>query len=119
MLFMDDDKNLWQVNLNDVQKHLRGRVPDLQDIATYFYKHIGGPEEFAKLLVQDFKKSKAGSLVRTRIAAAILYATRIASEKQPPPKDRGLLSDEDIQAELEVIAKGFAKKGPDDKERAK
>lgn len=79
------------------------RQPDLAKLVTHFFHQAGGEREVAKMLYREFVDAQEGSIVRQRILDMVLRALKFTNEQDPPEDDLGILSDADLDRELNEI----------------
>lgn len=99
-----------------VQKALKEglREPQLAEISAYFFQAAGGTRAVAKMLWDEFNASAPGSLMRQRILDLVLKATKFANEKSGVVDDLGMLSQEDLERELQGLAWEVGQQGKKD-----
>lgn len=79
-------------------------LPDLKVVVCSFFRQIGGPDQFAKILIDEFKKAKPGTKLRATIMHMMLQASKVLIDKEKS-SDASLLTDEDLDKELrELVA---------------
>ena len=88
------------VDLKYVRKAIAGRVPDIRRIVNSVFHQIGGEDEFAKILVDELQHSKPNGMVRARILDLMLQMMKSVAAKEAPKQDLGLVSEQDIEADL-------------------
>lgn len=88
-----------------LQKAVHGEIsdPQLAELVSHFFSIAGGPRQVARMLWDEYQVAKAGSLIRNRILDMILRVTRYANEKAPPVNDLGMLSEKDLDQEIESL----------------
>lgn len=77
--------------------------PDLGRFLSAFFRQAGGEEAVAVMMYDEFVNAKPGSIVRQRILDMILRSTRTLQADTLDMDDLGVLSEEDLQRELDRI----------------
>lgn len=99
-----------------VKDAIRGefKEPSLADLASHFFACAGGTKAVARMLFDEFAAAKQGSIIRQRILEMVLRVTKAADDKMGPAADLGMLTEADLEAEIEAIlgrASGGEKEG--------
>lgn len=68
---------------------------DLKEIAYQFHQQVGGAKGFVKMVMDEFKKTKVGSLARGRIMQLMTKLFEIGTPKERVG-ETALLSDQDL-----------------------
>lgn len=92
-------------NLKDGKK-----LPHLSELAENFVRVVGGPSKLAEMLFEEWTAAGEGSLVRQRILDIITRVWKFASEADEKPDDTGLMSDEDLDREIEGVVNQIREK---------
>lgn len=85
------------VGLSVLEKLLTAKSSpvDLKEIAYQFHQQIGGAKGFVKMVMDEFKKTKIGSLARGRIMQLMTKLFEIGTPKERVG-ETALLSDQDL-----------------------
>jgi hypothetical protein len=75
--------------------------PTFGAILDHFFGLIGGPEKFAKMLLDDYNSAPAGSLTRGKIIDILARGLKTEDAKAGIGDDLGMLAEEDLMRELE------------------
>lgn len=88
-----------------VQKAILGgmRAPDMAEFVAHFIEISGGPRVFAKLMFDEFRNAKEGSLARIRVMDLVLHGMKFANQMQPPIQDVAEMSEADLTRELQDV----------------
>ncbi len=91
--------------LKDMEESVRGKFnakePRLSDIAQHFFSLAGGAKGVATLLWKQILDPRTPAFVRARIVDLIMKAMKFHEDKNPPVEDTGLLTDDELQAEID------------------
>lgn len=86
------------------------KLPHLSELAENFVRVVGGPSKLAEMLFEEWTAAGEGSLVRQRILDIITRVWKFASEADDKPDDTGLMSDEDLDREIEGVVNQIREK---------
>lgn len=92
-------------NLKDGKK-----LPHLSELAENFVRVVGGPSKLAEMLFEEWTAAGEGSLVRQRILDIITRVWKFASESDDKPDDTGLMTDEDLDREIDGVVNQIREK---------
>jgi hypothetical protein len=92
-------------NLKDGKK-----LPHLSELAENFVRVVGGPSKLAEMLFEEWIAAGEGSLVRQRILDIITRVWKFASESDEKPDDTGLMTDEDLDREIDGVVNQIKEK---------
>ena len=97
-----------------VQQAIRGELssPQLAEVSAHFFQIAGGTRSIARLLYNEYKKAKEGSLLRQRVLEMILRVAKFANEQQKPLADLALMSDEDLEKNASDLLLSFSPPQP-------
>ena len=77
-------------------------MPDLKSIICAFTRRAGGADGIAKMLLREYRDAKPGTMIRAMVLQMILQGSKAVSAKEQS-RDASMISDEDLQKELEAI----------------
>jgi len=77
----------------------------LDEVLWFFIEQSGGPRGFGKLLLEEFKSAKSGSVTRQRILDMLLGLARFIEKQRPSAPDLGTVSMEDLQREFQFLSR--------------
>jgi hypothetical protein len=95
------------------------REPQLAEIASHFFTAAGGTRAIGQILWNEFNAAPEGSLARQRILDLILRALKFANERSHITDNLGLLSEDDLERELQSVSWEVAKVKDDVQEKEK
>lgn len=84
-------------------------TPELVLVAQEFFTLIGGPKKFAMMLKRAYDHAPKGGMVQVRILDLMVNALKYLTPKEDITDDCGLLSDQDLEREIQ---KQFSKALP-------
>lgn len=90
-----------------VKKAIGGDLVDAgaNEVAAHFFRLAGGPAAVARMLYEEFRDAKPGSLMRQRILETIMRVIK-GQNTDSRSGDLALLTDEDLEREaLEILEK--------------
>jgi hypothetical protein len=89
-----------------VEQAIRGKVqsPDLAKLVNHFFEVCGGERAFAVMLYGEFAAAEEGSGTRQRILDMVIRALAKTSEANQGEEEMGLLTEEQLEAEILAIA---------------
>jgi hypothetical protein len=97
--------------IKDAAKRGQDGLPHLSELAEHFIRLRGGPAAVAQMLSQEWEGAPPGGVVRTRILDLISRVWKVGTEDRVKADDMGVLNDEDIQREAELILEEMAHAG--------
>lgn len=89
------------------------RQPDLAKLVAHFFKNAGGEGAVAKMLYDEFVAAPPGGIARQRIMDMILRGLKWANESEAPQDDLGILTEDDLERELDQLIEEAAPDEPD------
>ena len=106
---MPPSSNKTEANLRSNLKDGK-KLPHLSELAENFVRVVGGPSKLAEMLFEEWIAAGEGSLVRQRILDIITRVWKFASESDEKPDDTGLMTDEDLDREIDGVVNQIKEK---------
>lgn len=76
--------------------------PELKAVVCHFARLCGGAKGVARMLKREYKAAPEGSMLRTMIMQLLVNSIKAVSAKEMA-KDVSLISDDDLQAEINKL----------------
>lgn len=90
------------------------RPPTLEEFLELFFTAAGGAKAVAAMLFTEFHAARPGSLLRTRVLEMVVRAMK-HTEGKDKTVEMGLLSDDDLDREVEQRLESLNARTPDAK----